>query len=279
MDATQLSYKQSEAGKVYRFISSGSDSGMNLSQSFTLTGYYRIYAGGVWYQTTSGGWANGSDIMPTGETAASQSVENAQVVVDVVIDNNKQIYQNNLFCARFANHLTAEEKQDVRDLQARLVERDSALRKNGGLTSEQESTPPGYINLLSYLDNLCGGNSGKTGVVITATAMIIIVAVVLASLATAVYFGFKAYAAESVDDVKFSNELTETLMKRLTPDEYKQLEKETSDLLTKERLKNDLKNGGSFSSTLQAGGNLLKWAVIAVGVGYLLKMIKERKIG
>ncbi|MCM1070001.1 MAG: hypothetical protein NC346_09025 [Prevotella sp.] len=199
-----------------------------------------------------------------GKKLKSISKQNAQDVVNMVVENNRHIIQNNLFCARFANKLSSAEKTKLFDLQIRLEERNQALKNELYIESAVTSSPAGYSNLLPYLQNFMNSSgNGSVGLVLSTTAVIVISAFVVASIATAAYYAFKAYAAESAQDVKFSDELTKTLMEKLTPEEYKQLEQETKGIVTKARLKERLK---SSAKTI-----LLTIAACAVGAFVLFK--------
>ena len=100
-----------------------------------------------------------------------------------------------------------------------------------------------------------------------ATWVIIVVAcVVIAGMGTAAYFAYKSLADESEKDVKFSKELTATLVSKLTPEEYEQLKAETKDIVTKARIKQSL---GSY-------WNVLKWVAIAFAGYTAYKMIATK---
>ena len=231
-----------------------------------LTGYsVTSQKGTVAYQTTSGyyivlseGWIQ-VGVAPIAKYSESQ----AQALVNKIIRNNKTIICNNLLCARYANRFSESERAEIRGLQSRLQARNSALQAEGLTKDVQKQYPEGYAELSSYLDALMAGET--IGV---ATWVIIVVAcVVIAGMGTAAYFAYKSLADESEKDVKFSKELTATLVAKLTPEEYEQLKAETKDIVTKARIKQSL---GSY-------WNVLKWVAIAFAGYTAYKMIMQQR--
>ena len=178
----------------------------------------------------------------------------AQAYVDKVIKNNARILENNLICARFAYKLSQQQRNDLYNLQARLQQRNESLLNAGLVTPKTTSAPAGYKELQSYLDEVMRNGIGSV------TAVIVISAIVVASLSTAAYFCYKYYASESERDVKFSDELTKTLTEKLTAEEYEQLMSETKGLVTRAKLR------GRFGSSI-------KWLIagaLAAGAGWLI---------
>lgn len=192
--------------------------------------------------------SNNSDWLWRNEVPVKQySVSTSQNLVNGIISNNKYILSNNLLCARFANKLTKEERKILYGLQNNLRTRNNALIEDGILADVQEGTPEGYSLLGPYLDSFMA--SPGIGVVVSTTA-IVVTAVVTAALATAAYFAYKYYHNQSASDVKYSKQLTETLLSRLTEEEYKQLLNETQGIVTKSKIKQHLSLIGSGLKTL-----------------------------
>lgn len=268
-------YYQLQNGQVYvlrgdgRFAYAGADTSGIVGVQ--LTGYYKQGAdGNNMYQTTGGGWIKLADGWKnTGyATLRYYSAKDAQYYVDKIVKANAQILQNNLFCARFANKLTDDEQFQLYSLQTRLESRNNQLQNDGLCSDLKVSTPPGYSlldNSLSYFMNAYA--NGVTIGAIISVSTIIISAVVIASLATTAYFAYKYLASEAEKDVKYSEELTKTLMEKLTPEEYQQLLEETQGIVTKTRL----------SSQFQGGVSLIKWGLIAVAGLAIYKAFKNRK--
>lgn len=167
----------------------------------------------------------------------------AQKLIDKLISNNKRILENNLLCAYYSNRLSSQQKRDVVTLQRRLEARNDSLKEDGYVSNLITSQPPGYKELLPYLTSL-ENSVGST------TATIIVSCVVIAALATAAYFFYKNLYEESEDDVKYSDELTKTLMSKLTPEEYEQLKKETAGLITKAKIKQKFASFGSGAKVM-----------------------------
>lgn len=193
--------------------------------------------------------------------------KDAQFYVDKVIKANAKIIQNNLFCARFANKLTDDEQFELYSLQKRLENRNEKLQNDGLCTDLKVSSPPGYSDLSNSLSTfMLSYSSGATIGAVISVGSIIVAAIVISSLATAAYFAYKYLASEAEKDVRYSDELTAILMKRLTPEEYQQLLEETQGIVTKARL----------SAQVQGAMGIVKWGLFAVAGFVIYKAIKNR---
>lgn len=215
-----------------------------------LTGYYLTGSDGKGYQTTGGGyvWLEDGWQEVRQDSRMQYSQSQAQLLVKSIIANNKHILCNNLLCARFAYKLTSAQKEQVRALQSRLQARDKALQANGLCSDIQFNYPSGYAYLQPYLESLQNGEDVSGVGSITTT--IVVTAIVVAAMSTAAYFAYKAYAAESEQDVKYSDELTKILTSKLTEEEYQQLLNETKGIVTKARIKASL---GSYYTIVKYG--------------------------
>lgn len=240
-----------------------------------LSGYYVVDNGKTLYQTTSGGFVNLAEGWKFVMHAPIRyySAKDTQYYVDKIIRANQQILKNNLFCATFAHKLTEEEQFSLYQLQIRLEGRNNQLIEDGFCKDLKVSTPPGYTLLSTNLDlfmSAYGGvgklPKGTIGAVISTTT-IVVAAVIIASLATAAYFAYKYLASEAEKDVEFSEELTKTLMEKLTPEEYEQLKKETQGIVTKQKL----------LAQFSGAGSLLKWGLLAAAGLVVYKTIKNKK--
>ena len=257
-----LVYSYNKYGKLAATTAAGS------TVTVTLTGWSWLPNGSstALLQTTSGGWIDPDD----GWQAVGQkeySARDAQYYVNQVIRNNKTILENNLVCARFAYKLTAEEKQTLYGLQTRLQERNNSLMNDGLVQVDETSYPAGYADLADSLNSFM--TTGGVGVVITTTAVIVISAIVLASLGTAAYFAYKWMASESEKDVKFSKELTRTLTTKLTAEEYQQLKEETAGIVTRAKL----------VSSISTIGTIGKVALIGTAGWLIYSYIRNRRNG
>ena len=185
--------------------------------------------------------------------------KNGQKYVNTIISANKRIIAHNLFCARFADHLSADEKKTLYELQQRLTARNNSLLNDGIVSDIKTDYPAGYQRLQSYLDRFMA--SGGVG---SLTVTIVVAAVVVASLSTAAYFAYKYYAQEAERDVRYSDELTAVLMDRLTDEEYQQLLNETQGIVTKARIKQSLSSSSGWLFTLGAVtlGGLLAYKLL-----------------
>ena len=151
------------------------------------TGYY--YEDGWWQyvQTTNGLYLvvdlNNPDWSFTvgAQKTHAYTQSQAQYLVNKIIKNNYAILCNNLICARYADRLTSEERQLVRDLQERLQARNSALQAEGLVDNIQTATPAGYAELSGSLDALMADE--RIGI---ATWVVVVIAcAVIAATATA----------------------------------------------------------------------------------------------
>ncbi|MBQ0153799.1 MAG: hypothetical protein KBS70_03335 [Bacteroidales bacterium] len=245
-----VTYYYDSAIDAFKGVSVSLDNSL-AGGTVTLTGYWtKSSRGNFMFQTTTGEWINlysdGWQLVRMDSYPQNQ----AQDYVNRMIENNKKIVSCNLFCARYASKLTASEKQLLYQLQTRLENRNLRLINDGLVSSVTTSTPAGYSQLQPYLQSFM--QTGGVGVVISGTAVIVITAIVIASLSTAAYFAYKYLFEESADDVKYSEQLTKTLLAKLTPEEYEQLLRETQGIVTKTKIK----------QMIAGSGNLLKWALI-----------------
>ena len=271
-----MNYDYTQAGKVYQlmdgnvyaFLDGVFKSAHAASGSMSrvvLTGYTATSSrGSVGYQTRNGGYiilSEGWEYINTVPISQYTQTQ-AQAVVNKIIKCNKHIIANNLLCARYATKLTEDQQATVRELQMRVKERDEALISGGMCTNMQTSYPAGYAEFEPYLASLMNGEA----IGIATWAVVVIAAVVVASLSTAAYYAYKWYADQAEKDVQFSDELTRVLASKLTEEEYQQLLNETKGIVTKARIK----------QTLTTGGSTLLWAAIAVAGGYLAWQIAKR---
>lgn len=239
--------------------------GMQYSGSvlFTLTGWAWMDGNTLYLQTLE---QSNTYIQLTqdndtweylGASSKSVTVSQAQDVINGIIRNNQYILNNNLLCARFVKKLTKQQRQTLYNLQYRLQVRNEALKNDELLRNQQEGYPEGYSEFESELESFM--RNPNIGVVtLSATAIICISAVVVGALSTAAYFAYQAYFKESEQDVKYSRELTETLQRKLTEEEYQRLLEETAGLLTRQKISQQIASlGGNLRNLLLVGFGLL----------------------
>lgn len=235
-----------------RFVAASSDVA-NDTRTHILSGWFFVGNTETWYQDTLGYWVTGGY-----QTVKAPVYGDGQDYINAIINANMHIYENNLLCAYCAKYMTAEDQQELQNLQNRLLIRNQALQNNILTTGITKSYPEGYVNLYDKLQSI----TGKVGVVISTTAMIVISATVIAAVGAAAYFAYQAFASESADDVKFSDELTAKLVGKLTKEELAQLYEETEGIVTSARLKERFSTFAGFSGTLfwvLGGAALLYW--------------------
>lgn len=254
-------YELGDDGR-FRGVSVALD-GKGVRSTVLLTGdYFDSDNGNRMYLTTDGKWIDLKDGW-TWAKSVTYSRTDAQKQVDTIIRNNKKILEHNILCSRYASKLSTSERQTLYDLQMRLMARNGALQDKELLAGVETSYPTGYVELQDYMTKFM--SSGGVG--LATWVVVVVAATVIASTATAAYFAYRYYAAESERDVKFSDELTRVLTSRLTEEEYQQLLKETKGIVTKARIKQSLSN---YSS-------LLSYALIGVGAYMLFNLIQGRK--
>lgn len=224
-------------GEYMRSVSVSADNGEAYTQ-ITLTGWYLERSAGQFCQTTGGQFYqwNAAQVESgyLGETKIYATPNDAQGYVNGIIAANKAILENNLLCARFADKMTVSQRNTLWSLQTRLTLRDNALRRDGLCQRQTQSYPQGYAKLNGYLVDFM--DNPKLSGIGSTTLLIIVSAVVVASLGTAAYFAYRYYYEEAIKDVKYSDELTATLKAKLTEEEYAALEKETAGMITKATL-------------------------------------------
>lgn len=228
-------------------LSSSTGEQINIQAGYYVvgTGRYTWDDTNIYVETTTGYWAVINEQNPdfVGNGKDTKTSAQAQNLVNNLLETNMRILENNLFCARFSKYLSATEKQNVAILQHNLEVRNAAIMDTDVFSALEQSSPEGYSELQSYLDQLC--NENKVGVVVTTSVLLIVSAIVVASLSTAAYYAFSYYAEQATKDLKYSDELTKTLTEKLTAEEYDQLMTETKGLVSKAAITSKL--SGSFS--------------------------------
>ena len=152
-----------------------------------LTGYYYLdYMNDKMYLLTTSGLylivSTDSDKAQWGSTGkrvniASYGESQAQALVEKIIENNILILQNNLFCARFADKLTEDQRAEVRNLQRRLMARNDELKDDGLTEKVKTNYPKGFADLEPYLDELMNGEA--IGVALTTWVVIVVAAAIV----------------------------------------------------------------------------------------------------
>lgn len=285
--ALQFSYDKSKAGNMYRLAGGilyelGTDNrfrGTSAARSdgdgtyadveyVQLSGAYTVsQMGNTMWQTykPSNRWIDLKDGWVEYDHSGVPTISEAkaQEIINGMIKNNIHITENNLFCARYADKLTSDQRKQIAQLQKRVMDRQDALRNDGLVYDIQESYPRGYADLEPYLAKLMKSE----GIGIVWWAACIIAALVVGGLAAASYFIYRDLFEESKEDVKWSDELTAKLLEKLTPEEFEQLKNETAGIVTKARIRAKL---GSW-------GTILKVAAILVAGAFAYKFFTNKQ--
>ena len=264
-------------------VTDGIINGYGVKKGFTtyLTGYVKKYAeypNLSYYQTSDNtyievdsNYKDWSFSAPENYAMPPRTQAEAQKVVNKMLANDAIILCNNLFCARYADKLTKEEREQVRTLQYRLQARQEILKSDGYVRDIQISYPVGFSELAPYLEKLMNTKEvsgvNQIGIAVSTIVYIVIACVVLAAFATVAYYKYLELETQSGHDVKFSQELAEKLQSKLTEEEYQQLLNETKGIVTKARLKQML---GSY-------WDVIKYAALAFAGFALYRYLKNRK--
>lgn len=227
---------------------SGSTSFGSATVSVVLNGWQVTSAkGNVMSQTIDGKWISIPEGWRESGMGVAYTSSEAQNVINKTIANNQRIFANNLFCARFAHHLSSSEKKMLYELQSRLEERDNQLSDPNLVQQARTSSPAGYSKLADWLTGFMA--TGGIGAVIS-TTVIVVSAIVMAGAATAAYLLYRKIYKESVQDVEYSKKLTKTLTSKLTAQEYQQLLNETGGIVTKAKIKSQFKTSSRWLSAI-----------------------------
>lgn len=238
-----------------------------------LTGYFNKETDGNYYvqiklnKTIEGfsfGYANTTSLYKFESGLHLQ----AQTALDDLLNLHKSILEKNLLCARGLEIMSesgaavpVEFKQRLFNLQAKLINRNNALKNGGHIQNIREGEHP---QLSAYNQALVTFmNNPGIGFVISTTAVIIILAVVSAASAAIAYGIFKAMQKEAKADFSLSSDLTADLIKYLPREVYEQLMKENAEnAKIANKAINDASNGG-IMKTLKTGGLILAGVWIA----------------
>lgn len=190
------------------------------------------------------------------------TLEQAQKMVNKLLNNNQYIFENNLLLSRFANKLNSSQKQNLYYLQKRLEKRENMLREADVFSQMQEARIMGYSNYESYLNQFMYSYSQGIGIAIMTIIAIIVGVAIVSSLATAAYYAFKDAYDESKKDVELSRKMLQIFEKyQMTEEDIAIIKKETQGIVTKRVLMEKINNWLGNSKMLIVGG-------LAVLLGY-----------
>jgi len=187
---------------------------------------------------------------------SDNGVVKTQNILNELIEYNKKILEFNLLCARGVE-LASETgivmpiafRKNLYTLQSRLMARNEKIKESGYVENIQEGTSPNLGVYNKSLETFM--NNPGIGFVISGTAAIIIVAIVILVSAAVAWKVFKALHAESKIDYKLSTDLTADLIKYLPKEVFDQLMKENEANAKKAQEALDNASGGSFLKNLK----------------------------
>lgn len=187
---------------------------------------------------------------------------NAQVVIDELIENDKQTLSNLLVCAGIIEKLaksgidTSSYRAKVRELYIALYNRNQAL-DNSYLMEDVQVGENSMKEFGAPLAKIVNGEA--LGIVLTATTVLIIVvsAVVAGGLGTAAYYAYRSSAYRSGNGLKESANLRKAL-EQVSPE-------------VAEEIRKDLNHQLENAYTAGAASNLLSGVkLVGIAVGAIL---------
>jgi len=203
--------------------------------------------------------------------SAVPSTTTVKTSLDKLLDNNHNIYLNNVASASVINRcvelgvtIPYEYKIEVLQLQFRLENRNEQIAKALGTGNYQTYKSPQNNELVKLYNSLV-----KVGLIISTTTGIIIAIVVVALAATVGWLLYQKLYPESKVDLKYSEDLMRKLKQYLPKDVYDQLMKENKE------------NEKRFNKAIQdqKGLGTIKTLGIAAalffGIPYLLKQFND----
>lgn len=271
------------------------DDGKYLSVTFDIPTGTKIQLTGSFLETSSGNlcfqaiifdfygstiygyvWEKDLNFFTTSAPIDNDTVLKVKNTVAEMIEHNKGILENNLFCARGLQIMSEQGaampigfRTKLYNLQARLINRNIKLKQSGYVSDIQEATSPNFSiynqGLVDFMNN------PGIGFVISTTAAIIITCVIIAATAVSAWALFKTLHAESKSDFQLSNELTADLIKYLPPEVYQQLLKENAANAAKAQQAIDSASGKQWI-------NIIKYGAIGFGVIWAWEKLQQNSI-
>ena len=172
------------------------------------------------------------------------------IMMQELIKNNKSILENNLLCAALIDKIDVADIQIPNEYRSRLIalqtnlqQRDKHLSESIFIDKKTVASPLGFDKYSQQLSDFMK----DPGIGIAPVVIYIVVSVVFGiMLSGIIYLLFKSDHSQSKLDITYSKDLTATLLKKLTPEEYQQLITENKENAQKIA---DAASGNSFLNT------------------------------
>lgn len=260
----------------YEYVDGGAKLG------FYLKGSYFEFEDGNFYlitSTTLSELKNGQyKPTETADTGGDWSLDRTRQEINEIIKNNRNIFDRNvkasgmLYWLNQRGKLSYGDKQyyiaQIKALQKRLEERNQAII-DSGLVKVEKTGSTRYQNELQYLTSI--RDNGRIGM---ATWAVVLIAVAVTGVVTAgATYGIQYWLskrAQSLEDVKLSEDMIATLQAKLTPEEWDQFQREYYESIK------EAYNLGARDNKSGIGSVLGKVA-IGAGVFFLVKLLIDKK--
>lgn len=185
----------------------------------------------------------------------------AKSLLDSLVANNREIYENNLLCAALMQKaslrglsIPKEYRTTLYALQSRLMQRDNKIKNSSFVKVGDTGVPPGFSTYNQELYNFMNnpGISGISQIGIAPVVVYIVLTVVITALASyIVYLLFKPDYTDSKADLKVSKKLTAALA-TLSPEDRQEVLNDLEGQIDKAYVEGKL--AGSGLSTLKTIG-------------------------
>lgn len=214
---------------------------------------YQVYVQNL-YGNSGYGYVWEDNIKYWSTSDVSSDVAEAQTMLNDIIESNKRILDNNLFCARALQlckengvALPIEFRNQLYTLHSNLIKRNEELIKH--VSSYEIGESPNAGSYGNVLDDFMQ-NPG-IGLIFTGTATIIIIGVIaLATIATTIAV-LKLSQKSGHVDLKYSNDLMAALIKYLPKQYFNQLMSENEGFVKIANKAIGSASGSSFMTNLK----------------------------
>lgn len=231
--------KLNSSGSSYQIVTVSVKFGLSI----TLTGrFLQSSKGTTIYQCINNSSKQYGYVVEDNLDTWTNDVNNVNTIISCqdylneLIANNWVILENNLMCARIINYceqngiaLPSSARESLYNLHTKLIERNQWLLNSGFVKVQNSGESVDFSKYNSDLVSFM--NNPKIGVLMVSFTALIITAVVVGVVASAITFGvtfamLKEKKKESSVHIKYSDELMADLIKHLPPNTLNQLMKE-----------------------------------------------------
>ena len=176
------------------------------------------------------GYVDGDTSLFYAEKVGEKSASTKMMIE--LIANNKTILENNLICAALIDKLDVanidipnEWRSGLVSLQTNLQARDKHISDSIFIDKKEVAAPQGLDKYGQTLSNFMA-DPGIGAIPIIYIVVSVVFGIVVSGI---IYLLFRGDHSQSKTDIIYSKDLTATLLKKLTPEEYQQLITENQD--------------------------------------------------